>query len=140
MRNLILIFCLLALGCSSKKDSSKENLEIARQMFDAFNRHDWKSMSEFYTESAQFLDPSFGSDYVSKTRIETAAKYQEMQTMFPDIHDTVTGMYASDDKVTVEFVSTSTAPDGTKFRLPIVSILTFKNGLIVKDATYYDNP
>lgn len=136
MRYVILLSCLIA----SEKNPSQENSEKARQMFDAFNRHDWKSMAEFYSASAQFLDPSFGQDYVSKTRSETEAKYREMQAMFPDIHDEVVGVYASGDKVTVEFISTGTAPDGTKFKLPIVSILTFENALIVKDATYYDNP
>ena len=39
----------------------------------------------------------------------------------------------------VEFVSTGTAPDGTKFELPIVSIFTIEEGMITKDWTYYDN-
>ena len=138
MKQVILIFCLIALGCASEKTSS-ENSEKARQMFDAFNQHDWKGMSEFYAEPAQFLDPSFGTDYVAKTRNETVAKYQEMQAMFSDIHDEIVGMYASGDKVTVEFISTGTAPDSTTFKLPIVAVLTFEDGLIVKDATYYDN-
>lgn len=107
-------------------------------MFDAFNRHDWNAMTNYYSESASFLDPSFGKEYVNKSRKETAAKYAEMEKMFPDLHDEVIGVYPSGDKVTIEFISTGTISDSIKFSLPIVSVLTFENGLIVKDATYYD--
>jgi ketosteroid isomerase-like protein len=107
-------------------------------MFDAFNRHDWNAMANYYSESASFLDPSFGPEYVTKTRQETAAKYAEMQKMFPDLHDELVGVYPSGDKVTVEFVSTGTISDSIKFSLPIITVLTFENGLIIKDATYYD--
>jgi ketosteroid isomerase-like protein len=77
---------------------------------------------------------------VNKTRKETADKYTEMQKIFPDAHDEVVGVYVSGDKVTVEFVFTGTSSDSAKFTMPIISVLTFKDGLIVKDATYYDNP
>jgi hypothetical protein len=58
--------------------------------------------------------------------------------MFPDIHDEVIGMYPSGKKVTIEFVSTGSISDSTKFKLPIITVLTFQDGLITKDATYYD--
>jgi ketosteroid isomerase-like protein len=133
-------YILLAALVMSCQPSGGENVEKARAMFDAFNRHDWSAMASFYSEPASFLDPSFGTGYVNKIREETAAKYAEMEKMFPDIHDELVGVYPSGDKVTVEFISTGTAPDSTKFKLPIITVLTFKDGLIVKDATYYDNP
>lgn len=126
---------LVAAACSS---SSSEPERVAEKLFDAFNRHDWKSMADLYTEHAIFLDPSFGVEPVSKTRSETVAKYTELQKMFPDIHDEVKAMYPNQNTVVIEFISTGAAPDGSTFRLPIVSILTIENGLIVKDATYYD--
>lgn len=58
--------------------------------------------------------------------------------MFPDLHDEVTGLYPSGDKVTVEFIATGSMSDSISFKLPIVSVLTFKDGKIVRDATYYD--
>lgn len=134
---IILAACVA--GCQSPGTDHDVNTDKAKQMFEAFNRHDWNAMAAFYTEPASFLDPSFGTDAVSKTRTETAAKYADLEKMFPDVHDEITGLYASGDKVTVEFVSSGTAPDGSTFRLPIATILTFKDGLIVKDATYYDN-
>jgi hypothetical protein len=109
-------------------------------MFDAFNQHDWSLMTSYYSVSAEFLDPSFGQEYVSKTREETADKYAAMQKMFPDIHDDIVGIYPSGNKVTIEFISSGTSADGAKFKLPIITVLTFGDGLILRDATYYDNP
>jgi ketosteroid isomerase-like protein len=107
-------------------------------MFDAFNRHDWKVMTEFYGDTASFLDPSFGTFDVKKSRIETATKFTEMQKMFPDLHDEVVTLFSQGDKVAVEFISTSMRGD-QKFTLPICTIFTIQNGKIVRDATYYNN-
>lgn len=127
----------LMTACSSSVQENP-NVAIAKKLFEAFNQHDWKTMAELYAENALFLDPSFGKAFVPKSRAETIAKYTEMQIMFPDIHDEVKNLYPSGETIAVEFTSTGTAPDGTNFSLPIVSILTVKDGLIVKDATYYD--
>lgn len=129
---------LLILAACSSRSIQDENASAARKLFEAFNKHDWLTMTSLYAEDAQFLDPSFGKEFVTKSRSETMAKYSEMEKVFSDIHDEVTGLYPYENIVTVEFTSTGTAPDRTKFSLPIVSILTFKGGLIVKDATYYD--
>lgn len=95
-------------------------------------------MASLYAEDAGFLDPSLGKEFIEKSREETIARYTELQHMFPDIRDTILHIYSSGETVTVEFLSTGTAPDGTSFSLPIVSILTIRNGLIIRDATYYD--
>jgi steroid delta-isomerase-like uncharacterized protein len=135
---LLLGGMLLMAACSSSEIREKKNIEVAQKLFEAFNKHDWKAMTELYAENSQFLDPAFGHELVIKSRLETIAKYSQMQTAFPDIQDAVQNMYPSGETVTIEFVSTGTAVDGTKFSLPIVSILTIRDGLIVKDATYYD--
>jgi ketosteroid isomerase-like protein len=134
---IILAACVA--GCQSSHSDGDANVARTRQMFDAFNRHDWQAMASYYSEPALFLDPSFGTDYVSKTRQETSAKYAEMEKIFPNIYDEIVGLYPCGDKVTIEFISSGTATDSSRFRLPIATVLTFKDGLIVKDATYYDN-
>lgn len=140
MKRTFLIFVgvlLLTIGCN--KSDEEKNVDIAKAMFNAFNQHDWQKMAAFYSEDASFLDPSYGPEYVTKTRKEIATKYTELQKLFPDIHDQVTGMYPSGDRVTIEFISTGTLlSDTIKLNLPIITVLTFKNGLIIKDATYYD--
>jgi ketosteroid isomerase-like protein len=119
--------------------TTDNNVAVVRQMFDAFNTHDWARMYSFYDPGARYLDPAFGLEYVMKTEEEIVGKYTGMQKYFPDIRDSLTGVYPSGDKVIVEFISMGKAADGTSFKLPIVSILTVRDGKIVTDATYYDN-
>ncbi|RVT99841.1 nuclear transport factor 2 family protein [Mucilaginibacter limnophilus] len=141
MKNLIylLLLTMALAGCSSTDQTAEKNLAAAKEMFAAFNGHDWKKMASFYADTAEFLDPAFGIDYVKKTRKETAEKYAGMQQMFPDINDNITDISASGDRVTVQFVSSGTPAGQAKWYLPICSVLTFKDGKIIKDATYYDN-
>lgn len=137
----IMFFVVWGISSCTTDSSTQEEKNIAhvQRMFDAFNRHDWKSMSEHYADSALFLDPAFGTDYVYQLRTETASKYAKMEKMFPTIRDEVVSIFAHDDKVAVEFVSTGTSSDSVSFVLPIICILTLQNNLIVKDATYYNN-
>ncbi|MFM8913506.1 MAG: nuclear transport factor 2 family protein [Flammeovirgaceae bacterium] len=133
----VLVLCAAFAACSTSTPNN-ENEKLVREMFAAFNRHEWKAMTEFYADTAEFLDPSYGTKYVKKSRSETEAKYAEMQNTFLNIHDEVMTLFAKGDQVAVEFISTGTA-NGEKFELPISSVLTIANGKIVKDATYYNN-
>jgi ketosteroid isomerase-like protein len=133
-------FALLVFASCAKQDPGTANIAVANKMFHAFNKHDWEAMANCYTETASFLDPAFGTEYVSKSRQETVAKYNSMTKLFPDLHDEVTDMYASGDKVIAEFIASGSMSDSVKFKIPIAIVLTIKDGLIVKDATYYDPP
>jgi ketosteroid isomerase-like protein len=140
MKNIHLYLLTLAVSvaCSSSDHEQQQNIALTQKMFEAFNKHEWQAMASYYTGNASFLDPAFGKDYVTKTQQETAAKYRELQKMFPDLHDEVVGLYPSGDKVTIEFIATGSMNDSISFKLPIVSVLTFKDGKIIRDATYYD--
>lgn len=131
----------LVVGCESRQAriSPEANVELVKGMFDAFNKHDWEQMASFYADTAEFLDPSLGKEYVRQTRNEVAAKYRALSESISNIHDDVKGIYPSGDKVFVEFVSTGTLPDGSLFLLPIGGVLTIQEGKIIRDATYYDN-
>jgi len=124
----------------SKMLDTSKNEKLIRQYFDHFNNHDWKSMSEMYTETAAFKDPSLGVGLVKQSRKQTAEKYTELNSVFPDLHDKIIQIYPSGEKhIIVEFVSSGTAPDNSRFELPICTIFTIENGLITRDFTYYDN-
>lgn len=137
MRISLFIVAFVIVSCAPSAE--KQNTEIATQMFAAFNAHDWQKMNSFYSPEADYLDPAYGLEYVKKSSDEIVEKYSSMEKMFPNIHDEVKGMYAAIDKVTVEFISTGSSGDSIKFSLPICAVLTFKDGKIVRDATYYDN-
>jgi len=108
-------------------------------MFEHFNNHAWDSMALMYADTATFLDPTLGDNPIRRTRTQTVATYKSLQHTIPDVHDSLTHVFACGNKAVVEFISTGTLPGGGKLYLPICTVLTFENGLIIKDATYYDN-
>ncbi len=139
MKTLLPLFVLMAIlaGC---KNAQIENEAFIKTYFENFNKHDWKAMSEMYAPSAEFLDPSFGTDLVQQKREDIVKKYSEMEFLFPDLHDEVKHIHTTgENTVIVQFISTGTAPENLKFTLPICTIFTIENGQIVKDYTYYDN-
>ncbi|MFH7002245.1 nuclear transport factor 2 family protein [Flavobacterium bizetiae] len=141
---IILIVVFLVISCNNQNQSkpmdTSRNEKLVKQYFEYFNKHDWKKMSEMYIETADFKDPSLGPGIVKQSRQEIEKKYAELNQIFPDLHDKVVQIYPSGEKhIIVEFISTGTAPDNSKFELPICTIFTFENGLITKDFTYFDN-
>lgn len=146
MRKIIIIpviFCLIV-SCNNQKQSqpvdTTKNEKLVNQYFEYFNNHNWKKMSEMYIDTADFKDPSLGKGIVKQTRKETEDKYAKLNKVFPDLHDKIIQIYPSGEKhIVVEFISTGTAPDNSKFELPICTIFTIENGLITKDFTYFDN-
>lgn len=120
-------------------DTTK-NEKLVKQYFEYFNKHDWKKMSKMYVETADFKDPSLGQGIVKQTRKQIEDKYTELNQVFPYLQDKVIQIYPSGEKhIIVEFISTGTAPDNSKFELPICTIFTIENGLITKDFSYFDN-
>lgn len=131
---------LLLLSCINPSTSSNENQKIVERYYELFNKHQWEEMAKMYSEKALFKDPSLGPGIVEQNRVEIAKKYGELEALFPDVHDSIIQLYPTNtNHIVVEFVSTGTAPDNTKFTLPICTIFTIENGLITKDFTYYDN-
>ena len=141
----IILFAILTLASCNNQNQSKvmeisRNEKIVKQYFEHFNNHDWKKMSEMYTETVDFKDPSLGTGIVKQSRQQIKDKYADLNKVFPDLHDKVIQIYPSGEKhIIVEFVSTGTAPDNSKFELPICTIFTIENGLITKDFSYFDN-
>jgi len=140
----ILFFLLFTLfSCNNQQYNSRtiaDNERLVKQYFEYFNNHQWASLSKMYSEVSEFKDPSLGHGIIKMTRQQIIDKYTELNDVFPDIHDQVIQIYPSGDKhVTIEFVSSGTTPDSSKFELAICTILTIENGIITKDFTYFDN-
>ena len=141
-RKFVLSFLCLAFlmfNCTSEKNNSPEaeNKALAQSMFTAFNAHDWKRMAGYYSNDALFLDPASGPAYVSMPNDSIIKKYTEMAVGAPDIKDSIVGLFAEGDKVSVQFVSSGTS-NGEHWELPIATVLTISKGKIIRDATYYD--
>jgi len=145
MKNISLLFViLLIVSCTTKSNQNlkhtDENIELVNQYFEYFNNHNWNKMAEMYSELPEFKDPSLGQGIVKQTRKQIVQKYSELNEMFPDLHDEVIQIYPSNEQhIIVEFISTGTLPDGSKFALPICTIFTIENGIITRDFSYFDN-
>ncbi len=140
---LMILGMVLIISCNYKKPQkmkATENVKLVKTYFEHFNKHDWEKMANMYVENAEFKDPSLGLKVVKQTRKEIVKKYSELNKIFPDLQDSVLQIYPSgENHIIVEFVSSGTALDQSKFELPICTILTIENGMITKDFTYYDN-
>lgn len=145
MKHLTLLFfatfALISCNNQNKKSiATTDNEKLVKQYFDHFNYHEWTKMANMYSEISEFKDPSLGQGIVKQTRQQIIDKYSELNKVFPDLHDQIIQIYPSGEKhIIVEFVSSGTAPDNSKFELPICTILTIENGIITKDFTYFDN-
>jgi steroid delta-isomerase-like uncharacterized protein len=144
MKKLFIPILLLAitLSCNVKveKNNNEEHEILVKKYFEYFNAHDWQAMANMYSDTADFKDPTFGKEIVKQTRVQTASKYKELNTIFPNRKDEVIHIYSTPkNHVVIEFVSSGTSADGTNFTLPICSIFTIEDGKITKDYTYFDN-
>ena len=141
---LIAIVVLLSISCDenqkNQESKSHANIKIVQSVFEHFNNHDWEGMANLYIENAEFKDPEYGVEKVTRSRASVVEHYTEMNQLFTDIKDEIIAIYPSgDSNVIVEFISTGTAPDGSTFTLPVCTIFTIEKGMITKDFNYYDN-
>jgi ketosteroid isomerase-like protein len=142
MKKIIILIAILSIGsCTTKNNKeSNSNEKLVKQYFNYFNNHEWKKMAEMYSENAEFKDPSLGQGIVKQTHQQIIEKYSELNGIFTDIKDEVIKTYPSGkNHIIVEFISSGTAPDNSKFKLPICTIFTIENGKITKDFSYFDN-
>lgn len=133
MKKLISLV-LFALAASSQSKLPAQPEQLCNEIFDAFNAHDWEKMATYYADSLEHESPDgrFG------TKAELLDHYRNLHRAFPDIHDEIKNIYPSGNSVVIEFVARGTAADGSKLELPILGVLTFKNGKVIRDVTYYD--
>ena len=133
---------LLFINCTNHKNAmnTSDNEKLVKQYFEHFNNHEWEKMANMYAEITDFKDPSLGAGIVKQSRQQIITKYTELHQIFPDLRDNVVQVYPSgENNIIVEFISTGTAADNSKFELPICVIFTIENGLITKDFSYFDN-
>lgn len=146
MKNIVLLLGVIFILSSCKDEVKAPNLDptkkekIVKQYFEYYNNHQWKELAAMYSPIADFKDPSLGNEMTIQTRRQTINKYNKLNTLFADLHAEIAKIYPSDEQhIIVELVSTGTAADSTKFKLPICKIFTIDKGKITQDFTYFDN-
>lgn len=145
MKNILIV--VMVFVCASCRQHVKlsfnqnaNNTTFIKNYFQTFNNHNWDSLAKFYADTAAFKDPSFGNKIVMLTHTNFIKKYKNQETIIPNIKDSDVAIYSSSDSVIiVEFKATITDPANKKMELPICTIFTLKNNLIIKDYTYFDN-
>ena len=127
-------------SAASRLQPGENNVAIVRQLFAAFNAHDWKKMAGFYSDSCSFLDPAYGTNHVAKTYTDILAHHTGLEAWSPDVKDSITFISGvADNKVLVQFISSGTmAKEKIKWSLPICDVFTLENGKIIQDETYYN--
>lgn len=148
MKNIFILFlCFLSACHSSQQEppvpstaTTGNNYEpIIRAYFDAFNHRQWEKFADFYADTAEFLDPDFGTLYIKKNHQDIINKYTQLYKLMPGVKDSVVQIYAAGDHLIAEFVAYGALPGyAGNYHLPLCSVFTFKDGKIIKDATYYD--
>lgn len=127
---------LLASILEGQAQIPDNNVSVVKSIFQAFNAHDWNGMMQYYADDAVFIDPSFQETIGDRNFM--IRHHTELHQHFQGIHDEVKFIYAAADTIIVEFVSTGTNESGESFTLPVCTVFTFKNGKVIRDATYYD--
>jgi ketosteroid isomerase-like protein len=135
MKKAFLILLILSV-IEIKAQTSADPVSVTKKIFEAFNAHNWNRMLSYYHEQAEFKDPAYPQPVRNLALIRQ--HHEELHAWFPDIYDDVQAIYPSGQNVIVEFISRGTSSDGQKFELPICTVLTFKDGKVIRDATYYD--
>lgn len=138
---LALASCQQSVTTPKEQNLSAANVATIRQMFDAFNAHDWKKMTTFYANPYQALDPAFGMKHINQAHDEMLKHYSGLEAFSPDVKDSLILVEpVGKNKILVQFVSKGTMTEPKMpWSLPICSILTLENGKIIADETYYDN-
>jgi steroid delta-isomerase-like uncharacterized protein len=146
--SLLLFLSSLAMVFNACKDSyPKMSMEIVKERFEAFNKHDLQNMHVYYTDSATLETSSLEKPQKGVPAIREA--YSRYFAASPDLKYDITRIYCSGDTaVIVEFNSTGTilkreagVPEymqGKKYTLKNFSVFDMRNHKISAERTCFD--
>lgn len=112
-------------------------IDIVRQKFDAFNRHDAAMIEEIYASNATLHSPDYPN---LEGNAAIADTYRKLFEAIPDAKDALELLETSAGHVYAQFVLTGhwKGTQDKPLSVRIISVYMIKAGHIVDDATYYD--
>lgn len=117
----------------------KSNLEIAKDLFDAFNAHDLdRIMSHFADDSS--LDMPRGPDEWGQRYVGKEAVREGLASRFkglPDVHYSEDRHWASGDMVVSEWLLTGTRAGGERVRVRGCDHYEFRDGKVIRKDSYW---
>lgn len=125
---------LLAAGitaCAQAPSAQTSAQQLVDARFVTFNRHDLDGIARLYAPDAVLTSPGYCSPRQGEAGVRRA--YGDLFKTYPDISDEVVAYAAQGDHIAVEYKA-----HVGKYTVPIVSFLTLRDGLIMRDDTYYD--
>lgn len=128
---------------------SEELLTLAREQIEAYNAGDWDRLRGAITPSAVYEEPA------TQRRIEGAdaivEAYQGWKAAFPDSQGSVTGGFASGDRVALEVTWKGThtgplhlpgggavPPTGRSFNVQALQVLRMEDGKVAENRQCFD--
>jgi len=118
----------------------EQNMLTAKIYFEQYTNHDFKKIADLCSDTFEFKDPYSGQGIAKQNRLQTMAKHKKLPELTPGMRGDVMHQNSSNDNyIIVKFVSSGSAPDGTKWKFSLCTIFTIENGKIIKGYTSFDN-
>ena len=125
-----------------------DNLSIARKLYEAWNARAFDEMAEGTAEDAELVVVGTGDVFRGK---DGGRQYNENWAAgFPDGRITIDNMISSGDTVVVEFTGRGThsgtlktsmgdiPPTGKSVTLKLCDVTEYRDGLVVRQRSYFD--
>jgi ketosteroid isomerase-like protein len=125
------LFAACIAGCAHAPSAQTSAQQLVDARFATFNRHDLDGIVRLYAPDAVLTSPGYCSPRQGEAGVRRA--YGDLFKAYPDISDDVVSYVAEGDHIAVQYVVHL-----GKYTAPLASFLTLKDGLIVRDDTYYD--
>ncbi len=132
--------------CSAKSQSEKNTKAIAIKWIDLLNKHDSVALTALYSDSAKIQSPNWEGTKTGLT--EVRGVYSRYFTSTPDLHHKINNIISTDTAVIIEydFYGTLSNPEestpaymrGKKYTLSACSIMSIRNGKIIRQESYFD--
>ncbi|GAA0708475.1 hypothetical protein GCM10009105_08090 [Dokdonella soli] len=112
-------------------------IKVVRLKFEAFNRHDARTIEDIYANAASLHSPDYPDLTGSKQIADT---YRKLFEAIPDAKDNLQTLESSANHVYAQFVLTGhlKGAEDKPISIRILSVYTVQDGRIVGDSTYYD--
>mgnify|MGYP002651162225 CR=1 FL=1 len=125
---------LSLLAAATLQSAPIPNRQVAEAFFDAFNRRDMAAMEALYAPDAVLTSSDFCKP---RGRADLRRTYQTLFDGHPDVQDVVDVMVAEGDYVAIRFHAVAESGP-LPMRLPLMSFLRFRHGLIIEDDTVFN--
>jgi steroid delta-isomerase-like uncharacterized protein len=117
--------------------------QFVRDLWAAWNSHDWEKTSPFYTDDCIMEDLPVR---ICHGKRELEAYYKDLLIAYAGLHFEAKRHFSSDNRIATEWVMSGTVAGnsprlkatGKGFSIPGVSILETRGGRITRETDYWD--